>query len=433
MHDIKKIREESSRKEIVESLNRRSSRDQRGTINHLLDLDRKYREKIASFEELVHQKKKISFQIGQAKAKGDNEEFENLKESLKSFSDRYLKLQKNYLETLRTAVKNLMLEIPNIVSWDTPDGEKSVEIRRSGPVPEFDFPPLEHFNIPGVRKGMDFETAANLSGSRFSLLFGALARIHRALSQFMIDCHVDHNGFQEVWVPVLVKEEMMVGTGQLPRFIRDSYQTFSGLWLIPTGEVPLSNLVRDKILSSDYFPGRYVAHTQCFRLEAGSPGKDTIGMMRQHQFEKVEMVSIVSPEDSEREHERIVAAAEKILDLLGLHCRTVVLGAKDLGFSAAKTYDIEVWLPGQGKFREISSVSNCLDFQARRMNARFRPAPEQPTEFVHTLNGSGLAVGRSLIAVLEQGQRKDGSVELPEVLSKYLNGHHTLSPDGNLC
>ena len=279
---------------------------------------------------------------------------------------------------------------------------------------------------------MDFAAAARLSGARFVVLGGAMARLHRALAQFMLDVHTTENGLEETWTPVLVRDEMMLGTGQLPKFGEDSYRTREGWWLVPTAEVTLTNLVAGEILEAATLPRRFVAHTQCFRSEAGSAGRDTRGMLRQHQFEKVEMVSITTPEAALGEHERMTRCAEDILERLGLPYRTVVLCTGDMGFGARKTHDIEVWLPGQGTYREISSVSVCGDFQARRMNARFRPAAGGKPEFVHTLNGSGLAVGRTLIAVVENGQTEDGGVVLPQALHPYMGGRTRITPEGAL-
>ncbi len=314
-----------------------------------------------------------------------------------------------------------------------PDETANVEIRRWGTPRAFDFKPLEHFEIAGVKPGMDFATAAKLSGARFVVLRGAVIRVHRALAQFMLDTHVNEHGLTETWTPVLVKEEAMYGTNQLPKFAEDSYQTTNGWWLVPTSEVTLTNTVAGEILEDAALPIRMTAHTQCFRSEAGSAGKDTTGMLRQHQFEKVEMVSITRPEDSQAEHERMTRCAEAILEKLGIPYRTIVLCTGDMGFGAAKTHDIEAWLPGQNTYREISSVSTCGDFQARRMNARYRPAGGGKPEFVHTLNGSGLAVGRTLIAVLENGQQADGSVELPAALHPYLGGKTRIGADGTLA
>ena len=280
---------------------------------------------------------------------------------------------------------------------------------------------------------MDFETAAKLSGSRFVVLSGAVVRLHRALAQFMLDLHVEKHGLTETWTPVLVNDAAMTGTGQLPKFAEDSYRTTNGWWLIPTSEVTLTNIVAGHIVDAEYLPRRYVAHSQCFRSEAGSAGRDTSGMLRQHQFEKVEMVSVTRPEDSRAELDRMTACAEAVLEALDLPYRTIVLSTGDMGFGARRTHDIEVWLPGQDAYREISSCSVCGDFQARRMNARFRRGEGERPEYVHTLNGSGLAVGRCLIAVLENGQQADGSVELPAALHPYLRGAVRIAADGTLA
>jgi seryl-tRNA synthetase len=326
--------------------------------------------------------------------------------------------------------------IPNLPYHDVPDGADetaNVEIHRWGSPRNFAAPPREHFEIPAAQADFDFEAAGRLSGSRFVVMKRALPRLHRALAQFMLDTHVTRHGLTEVWTPVLVRDEAMLGTGQLPKFAEDSYQTTNGWWLIPTAEVTLTNLVAGKILDEAELPIRMTAHTACFRSEAGSAGKDTAGMLRQHQFEKVEMVSITRPEDSRDEQERMRGCAEAILEALGLPYRTVVLATGDLGFGARRTFDLEVWLPGQGTYREISSVSDCGAFQARRMNARFRRGEGARPEFVHTLNGSGLAVGRTLIAVLENGQEADGSVTLPPVLAPYLGGQTRITEEGVLA
>jgi seryl-tRNA synthetase len=331
-------------------------------------------------------------------------------------------------------LRDTLLTIPNLPHPEVPDGRDeadNVELRRWGSPRRFDFPPKEHYEIAGVKPGMDFETAAKLSGSRVVVLKGAVIRVHRALAQFMLDTHITDHGLTEVWTPVLVKEEAMYGTNNLPKFAEDSYQTTNGWWLIPTSEVTLTNTVAGEVLEAAQLPIRMTAHTQCFRSEAGSAGRDTSGMLRQHQFEKVEMVSITTPETSLAEHDRMTRCAEAILEKLGLPYRTVVLCAGDMGFGAQKTHDLEVWLPGQNTYREISSVSVCGDFQARRMNARYR-APGGKPDFVHTLNGSGLAVGRTLIAVLENGQQADGSVDLPPVLFPYLGGKTRIAADGTL-
>jgi len=333
-------------------------------------------------------------------------------------------------------LQTLMLTLPNLPYADIPDGKDeadNVEIKKHGDVPNFAFDPVEHFEIAGVAPGMDFETAAKLSGARFVVLSGAVARVNRALGQFMLDTHVDDNDLIETNTPVLVREEMLYGTGQLPKFGEDSYQTTDGAWLIPTAEVTLTNIVNGVTVDVESLPRRFVAQTLCFRSEAGSAGRDTSGMLRQHQFEKVEMVTIAHPEQSDAEHLRMTACAEGILERLGLPYRTVVLCTGDMGAGARRTHDIEVWLPGQNAYREISSISTCGDYQARRMNARFKPASGGKPEFVHTLNGSGLAVGRCLIAVLENGQREDGSVVLPAVLHPYLRGKTMINASGTLA
>jgi len=325
--------------------------------------------------------------------------------------------------------------IPNLPLADVPEGadeSDNVELRRWGSPRAFAFQPKEHYDLPAVHSGMDFETAAKLSGSRFVVMSGAVARVHRALAQFMLDTHVAENGLLETITPVLVREEMMFGTGQLPKFGGDSYRTEDGWWLIPTAEVTLTNIVNGQTVEAASLPRRHVAHTQCFRSEAGSAGRDTAGMLRQHQFEKVEMVSITHPDESLAELARMTRCAKDILERLDLPYRTVVLCTGDMGFGAQKTHDIEVWLPGQNCYREISSVSTCGDFQARRMNARFRPEGGGKPEFLHTLNGSGLAVGRTLIAVLENGQEEDGSVTLPAALHPWLGGLTRITADGRL-
>jgi seryl-tRNA synthetase len=337
-------------------------------------------------------------------------------------------------ELLRERAAELDAElagIPNILADDVPDGadeSANVELRRWGEPPLFDFAPKEHDEI-GAALGMDFARAAKLSGARFVTLFGPLARLERALAAFMLDVQTKEHGYTEVAVPYLVRDNVLFGTGQLPKFADDQFRTTTGHWLIPTAEVALTNLVAEEILDGEELPLRYTAYTPCFRSEAGAAGKDTKGMIRQHQFTKVELVSITRPEQSEAEHERMTACAEAVLQRLELPYRVVVLCSGDTGFQSRKTYDIEVWLPGQGRYREISSCSNCGDFQARRMRARFRPKGERRTEFVHTLNGSGLAVGRTLIAVLENYQQADGSVRVPEALRPYLDGRERLSVD----
>ncbi len=429
MHDIRFIRDHPE--DFDRALARRGEAP---VAERVIGLDDRRRALIVELENLKAERNRLSKEIGKAKAAGDEAEFERLRTRVAEMKDEIGRLEEALREA-ENALRALLLTIPNLPAEDVPDGEDesdNVELHRRGTPRTFDFTPREHFEIPAVARAMDFERAAKLSGARFVVLRGPIARIHRALAQFMLDVHTRENGLEEVWVPVLVREEAMIGTGQLPKFAEDSYRTEDGLWLIPTAEVPLTNLVAGEILSHEALPMRLVAHSQCFRSEAGSAGRDTKGMLRQHQFEKVEMVSITRPGESRAELERMTRAAEGILERLDLPYRTVVLCTGDMGFSARRTHDIEVWLPGQGKYREISSVSVCGDFQARRMNARFRPAPEAKPEFVHTLNGSGLAVGRTLIAVLENGQEADGSVTLPEVLAPYLGGARRLTVEGRL-
>ena len=335
------------------------------------------------------------------------------------------------------ALRDLLSGIPNLPAADIPDGADetgNVEVRRWGTPREFDFKPREHFEIAGVGPGMDFETAAKLSGSRFVLMQGAVARLHRALSQFMLDVHTTENGLTEVNGPVLVRAETMYGTGQLPKFGEDSYETTNGWWLIPTSEVSLTNIVAGEMLEEGRpAPPLHRPFRSASAPRRAAQGAIPAGMLRQHQFEKVEMVSITHPDVSDEEQQRMLRCAEDILERLGLPYRTVVLCTGDMGFGARRTYDIEVWLPGQDTYREISSVSTCGDFQARRMNARFRPEGGGKPEFVHTLNGSGLAVGRTLIAVLENGQQADGSVLLPQALHAYMAGKTRITPEGQLA
>ncbi|MDD9715296.1 serine--tRNA ligase [Dinoroseobacter sp. PD6] len=430
MHDIRLIRE--TPEAFDAALTRRPG--VAPVSGEILALDAARREKILAAETAQAEQNAASRQVGAAKAAGDEAEFERLRALVGAKKAEVAALKAAAAED-DAALSARLMEIPNLPFDDTPEGADeadNVEIKRWGAPRAFDFAPVEHYALPSVVPGMDFEAAAKLSGSRFVVLSGAIARVHRALAQFMVDTHVEQNGLTETWTPVLVREEMMLGTGQLPKFGEDSYQTREGWWLVPTAEVSLTNLVAGEIVEAASLPRRYVAHTQCFRSEAGSAGRDTAGMLRQHQFEKVEMVSVTRPEDSRAELDRMTGCAEGILEALGLPYRTIVLCTGDMGFGARRTHDIEVWLPGQDAYREISSVSVCGDFQARRMNARFRPEGGGKPEFVHTLNGSGLAVGRCLIAVLENGQQADGSVVLPEVLHGYLRGRTRIDATGTL-
>ena len=430
MHDIRAIRENPAAFDAA-----LARRGLSGMSSEILAIDEGRRARILAAETAQAAQNAASKEVGAAKARGDEAEFERLRALVAEKKAEIAKLNAEAGEE-DARLRDILMGIPNLPHDDVPEGadeNDNVEIRRWGSPRGFDFKPVEHYEIAGVKPGMDFETAAKLSGARFVLLRGAVARIHRALAQFMLDLHTTEHGLTETMTPVLVKDEAMYGTNQLPKFAEDSYQTTNGWWLIPTSEVTLTNTVAGDIVEEAALPLRMTAHTQCFRSEAGSAGKDTSGMLRQHQFEKVEMVSITTPETSLAEHERMTGCAEAVLQRLGLPYRTVVLCTGDMGFGARKTHDIEVWLPCQDKYREISSVSVCGDFQARRMNARYRPAGGGKPDFVHTLNGSGLAVGRCLIAVLENGQEADGSVTMPAALVPYLGGKTRLTAEGALA
>ncbi len=429
MHDIRMIRDNPGAFDAA-----LSRRGMSPVSSEILSIDEARRAKILAAETAQAEANKAAKEVGAAKARGDEAEFERLR-TLMAEKKAEIAALNDEAKAEDAKLADLLMGIPNLPQDSVPDGadeNDNVEIKRWGAPRNFDFDPVEHYDIPAIRPGMDFETAAKLSGSRFVLLSGAVARLHRALAQFMLDTHVEENGLTETITPVLVSEDMMYGTGQLPKFGEDSYQTTNGWWLIPTAEVTLTNIVNNLTVDESYLPRRYVAHTQCFRSEAGSAGRDTSGMLRQHQFEKVEMVSVTKPEDSEAEHARMTKCAEGILERLELPYRTVVLCAGDMGAGATKTHDIEVWLPGQNTYREISSVSVCGDYQARRMNARYKPTEGGKPQFVHTLNGSGLAVGRTLIAVVENGQQADGSADLPAALHPYLRGATRITAEGQL-
>ncbi len=428
MHDIRTIRENPAGFDAA--LSRRGLHPM---SSDLLALDESRRAAIHGAETAQAAQNAASKEAGAAKGRGDDAEFGRLR-AVVTEKKAEIATRGEEASALDARLKDALMRIPNLPLDDVPTGRdeaENVEIRRWGNPRNFDFTPKEHFEIKGVQPGMDFETAAKLSGARFVVLKGAVTRVHRALSQFMLDTHVEEHGLTETWTPVLVKEEAMYGTNQLPKFAEDSYQTTNGWWLIPTSEVTLTNTVAGDILDEAALPLRMTAHSQRFRSEAGSAGKDTSGMLRQHQFEKVEMVTICTPDTALAEHERMTRCAEAILEKLGIPYRTIVLCTGDMGFGAQKTHDLEAWLPGQNKYREISSVSTCGTFQARRMNARFRPAGGKP-DYVATLNGSGLAVGRCLIAVLENGQQADGSVTLPDALHPYLGGKTRISSYGVL-
>ena len=367
--------------------------------------------------------------IGQAMAKGDKDGAEALKAEVAGLKDA-MTAQEEQERSEREALNGLMSALPNIPAADVPDGadeDANVELARWGTPRTYDFTPKEHADI-GPALGLDFETAAKMSGARFTFLRGGMARLARALGQFMLDVQTGDHGFSECAPPLLVRDEAVYGTGQLPKFSEDLFQTTDGRWLIPTSEVVLTNSVRETLLADAELPIRLTALTPCFRSEAGAAGRDTRGYIRQHQFDKVELVSVCRPDQSEAEHQHIVASAESILRFLQLPYRKMLLCTGDMGATAMKTYDLEVWLPGQNAYREISSCSNCGDYQARRMNARFRPEGEKANHFVHTLNGSGLAVGRTLVAVLENYQQADGRVTIPEALLPYMGGVTKLVP-----
>ncbi|SLN45609.1 Serine--tRNA ligase [Falsiruegeria litorea R37] len=430
MHDIRAIRENPAAFDAA-----LARRGDDAMSSSLLELDEARRAKILAAETAQAEQNKAAKAIGAAKAKGDEAEFERLRAEVSAKKAEVAAMQAEAKE-LDAKLTDQLARIPNLPADDVPEGadeDDNVEVNRWGTPRELTFAPKEHFEIPAVAAAMDFETAVKTSGSRFVNLTKGVARIHRALAQFMLDTHVDKNGLTETQTPVLVRDEAMYGTDKLPKFGDDSYQTTNGWWLIPTSEVTLTYSVAGDILDEGELPRRMTAHTACFRSEAGSAGKDTSGMLRQHQFEKVEMVSVTHPDKSDDEQKRMLRCAEDLLEQLGIPYRTVVLCTGDMGFGARRTFDIEAWLPGQDTYREISSVSTTGDFQARRMNARFKPADGGKPQFVHTLNGSGLAVGRCLIAVLENGQNEDGTVTLPEVLAPYLGGKSILQLDGSLA
>jgi len=425
MHDLRWIRDNPT--DLDRGLKRRGLAP---CADEILTLDRAWRSAETRAQEAQARRNRVAREIGAAKKRG-----EDITPLLhQTTEDREAEAQASAeAAQLRAQIDQTLAGLPNLPGAEVPDGPDETAnrvLRHHGEPPRFDFAPLSHEAI-GERLGMmDFARAGRLSGSRFVVLRGALARLERALGQFMLDLHTTEFGYNEVSPPLLVRDDAVFGTGQLPKFAEDLFQTTDGYWLIPTAEVPLTNLVADEILEEGALPLRYTAWTPCFRSEAGAAGKDTRGMIRQHQFEKVELVSVVRPDDSAAEHERMTACAEEVLKRLGLAYRVVLLSTGDMGFAAQKTYDIEVWLPGQGIYREISSCSNCGAFQALRMKARYRPAAGKGTLPVHTLNGSGLAIGRTLIAILENFQRHDGTVALPPVLQPYMGGQEVIEPHG---
>jgi seryl-tRNA synthetase len=464
--DIKWIRDNQDA--FVAGLRNRGADAPEETLNRVLRLDEQRRATIQKLQEAQARRNAASKEIGQAKANKDESSAKRLMDEVAGLKTAIQEGEEKERERDKD-LRDLLASIPNVPADDVPiglDETANVELRKVGTPRDFkDFKPNQHFELGEALGLMDFETAAKLSGSRFVVLKGPLARLERALSQFMLDLHTSEHGYTEINPPLLVRDDTMIGTAQLPKFAEDQFlatrklsdeekqtrvselETFaksgefatkaadlirigleSGwtdqahLWLIPTAEVPLTNLVREDITDEAKLPTRVTAGTPCFRAEAGAAGKDTRGMIRQHQFSKVELVSVTTPEQSAKEHERMTKCAEEVLKRLEIPYRVVVLSTGDMGFAAQKTYDIEVWLPGQGAYREISSCSNCGDFQARRMNARYRPQGAKETRFVHTLNGSGVAVGRALIAVMENYQEADGSIRIPDALKPYMDG-----------
>ena len=424
MHDLKFIREYPDLFDAA--MVQRALEPQASTI---IALDKTRRDAQTSLQESQTERNTKSKEIGLAKKSGDDAKATEMMETVSALKVKMAQLEEE--ENLAAGKLQTLLEsLPNMPFPDVPigaDEESNVEQRKWGDIPSFNFQAKQHFDLGEDLGLMDFEGAVKISGARFVVLKGALARLERALANFMLDVQTDENGYREIVPPALVRDQALYGTGQLPKFKEDLFHTDDGFWLIPTAEVPLTNLVRESILDEAELPMRLTAWTQCFRSEAGSAGRDTRGMIRQHQFSKVEMVCIVHPDKSDEELERMTGCAESILQKLELPYRVVALCTGDLGFGARRTNDLEVWLPGQDQYREISSCSNCGDFQARRMKGRFRENGEKGTRFVHTLNGSGLAVGRTLVAVLENYQNEDGSITIPEALRPYMGGLETIT------
>ncbi|MBX8783899.1 serine--tRNA ligase [Ochrobactrum sp. GRS2] len=419
MLDIKWIRENPEA--LDAALQKRGAS---AVSSDVLALDEARRQHIAKVQEAQERRNAASKEIGKAMGEKDMATADRLKAEVADLKT-FLTEAEEEERRLDKALNDVLSSLPNVPYDSVPVGKDendNVETRRIGNIRNYGFEPKEHFELGEALGLMDFERATRMSGSRFTVLKGALARLERALGQFMLDLHTTEHGYSETMVPLMVRDDAVYGTGQLPKFSEDLFRTTDGRWLIPTAEVPLTNLVNGEIVDGAELPMRVTALTPCFRSEAGSAGRDTRGMLRQHQFWKVEMVSVTDAESSEAELERMTGCAEEVLKRLGLPFRTVTLCTGDMGFGAQKTYDIEVWLPGQNTFREISSCSVCGDFQGRRMNARYRAAGEKATRFVHTLNGSGVAVGRALIAVMENYQEEDGSITIPEVLVPYMGG-----------
>ncbi len=390
----------------------------------LVALDEKRRLVMTGLQDAQSRRNALSKEIGMAMGKKDVALADKLKAEVATLKDQITSGEESE-RALTKELNDALSVIPNIPLPEVPDGADehgNKEVSRWGKKPEYNYAPLQHFDIGEGLKLMDFEIASKLSGARFVVLKGALARMERGLAQMMLDMHTNEFGYSETYAPYMLRDEAMYGVGQLPKFAEDLFKTTSGLWLIPTAEASLTNLVREQVLDEAKLPMRMTAYTQCFRAEAGAAGRDTRGMIRQHQFSKVELVSIVAPEQAEAEHQRMLGCAEEVLKRLGLHFRTMLLCTGDMGFGTRKTYDLEVWLPGQNAFREISSCSQFGEFQARRMDARCKAADAKQARYVHTLNGSGLAVGRTMVALLENYQNPDGSVTIPQILQPYMGG-----------
>ena len=423
MLDSKTLRKET--KKVSLSLKKRGSDFD---LDSYLKMDQKMRDLISTVEELRSSKNNINKSIASPEI-SENDKSDLISEV--GTINKKLKESEQSLNELSEQTKKMGLEIPNILDESVPEGsseEGNIEVRSWGKLPKFDFEPKDHSELGESNGGIDFESAAKLSGSRFVVMKDGYARLHRALKQFMLDVQTEENGYTEMYVPNIVRSDCLEGTGQLPKFAEDQYkiENEEGLYLIPTAEVPLTNLIRESILEENELPIKMTAHTPCFRQEAGSYGKDTKGMIRQHQFEKVELVHIVKPDESYKALEELTKNAESILQKLKLPYRLMLLCSGDTGFSAAKTYDLEVWLPSQETYREISSCSNCESFQSRRMKARYKNSKSKQTDYPHTLNGSGLAIGRTLIAVLENYQNEDGSVTIPDVLRPYMQNRERI-------
>ena len=417
MLDIKLIR--SNPEKVKEALEKRKEKI---NLDEILELDQKRRELLSETDSLKEKRNTVSEEIGKLKREKTDAREKIL--AMREVSTKIKELD-TQMKEIEEKINHVLLEIPNLPHESVPVGEDekdNVEVRKWGEPREFDFTPLPHWDIGEALNILDFERGAKVASARFTVLKGMAAKLERALINFMLDLHTNEHGYKEIFPPFLVNSETMTGTGQLPKFESDLFKCENGLYLVPTAEVPLTNLHRQEILNDDDLPLYYAAYTACFRKEAGSYGKDVRGLIRQHQFNKVELVKFCRPEDSYQELETLTINAEEVLKRLEIPYRVIVLCTGDMGFSAAKTYDIEVWLPAQGRYREISSCSNCEDFQARRAMIRYRSKEKEKVNFVHTLNGSGLAVGRTLIAILENYQQKDGSVIIPDVLRPYMGG-----------